>query len=81
MILKPSTLHHYYYLSETTMEAYLIRIGIVYLRKNYAADHLHIGYVCRLGVPNTDYLTSSDRSELLLREMRMIQNTTRDNMV
>jgi 2-polyprenyl-3-methyl-5-hydroxy-6-metoxy-1,4-benzoquinol methylase len=65
---------HPYYLTEPTMEAYLTRDGLQMLRKNYAADHLHIGYVCRLGTPQATYLPPSDSLNLTLRETRLVQN-------
>ena len=38
---------HPYYLTEPTMGAYLQRAGFDVLRIDYAADHLHVSYVCR----------------------------------
>jgi len=71
---------HPYYLTEATIKAYLIRFGFDYLKKNYASDHLHIRYVCQLGVPRSDYVPSSGSTEML-REVRMVQNTTHDGVV
>jgi SAM-dependent methyltransferase len=38
---------HPYYLTEATAAAYLQRAGFEIVRMDYAADHLHVGYVCR----------------------------------
>lgn len=68
---------HPYYLTEATMEAFLWRAGFDVLGKDYAADHLHVSYVCRrLDAPETrlpDPRTVDD----LWREVRAVQNAPR----
>jgi len=65
---------HPYYLTETTMVAYLIRAGFEIVRSDYAADHLHISYVARPSTPQPDYLPSPLAVEGLWREVRFVQN-------
>ena len=38
---------HPYYLTQDTMQAYLRRAGFAIVHADYAADHLHVSYVCR----------------------------------
>jgi 2-polyprenyl-3-methyl-5-hydroxy-6-metoxy-1,4-benzoquinol methylase len=65
---------HPYYLTESTMTAYLRRAGFEVLRTDYAADHLHIGYVCAPAVARADALAGPDDVAALLREIRFVQN-------
>ena len=67
---------HPYYLVEETMSAYLARCGFEILGVDYAADHLHIGYVCQPGAATPDALPSADRVETLFREIRYVQNAS-----
>lgn len=68
---------HPYYLTQESAEAFLRRKGFVIFRKGYAADHLHVNYVCGLGQPKNDLLPSSASVDHLFREIRTIQNTPR----
>ena len=68
---------HPYYLTEATMTAYLRRSGFDVLRTAYAADHLHISYVCRAGDSDGSALPSPQQVEALLREVRFVQNAPR----
>jgi ubiquinone/menaquinone biosynthesis C-methylase UbiE len=68
---------HPYYLTESTMTMYLRRAGFEVLRADYAADHLHVGYVCRPGSPDSDALPDAAAVRDLLREVRQVQNATR----
>jgi cyclopropane fatty-acyl-phospholipid synthase-like methyltransferase len=68
---------HPYYLTEPAMTAYLERAGFDVLRTDYAADHLHVGYVCRSGSAKARALPSPAQVEALLREIRFVQNTPR----
>jgi SAM-dependent methyltransferase len=65
---------HPHSLTELTAEAYLARAGFTVVRKDYAADHLHVGYVCRPGSPVPDALPPPDDVARLYRELRAIQN-------
>jgi hypothetical protein len=65
---------HPYYLTEPTMTAFLRRAGFEILRVDYAADHLHVGYVCRPAAPEEDALPPPASVEALLRELRFVQN-------
>lgn len=65
---------HPFYLVEFTMEAYLKRTGFKVLRKNYAPDHLHIGYICCHEKPQQDFLPDSNEIKLMSYEIRKIQN-------
>ena len=68
---------HPYYLTESTMTAYLRRGGFDILGTDYAADHLHVSYVCRPGTPAPDALPSAADVDALLREVRLVQNAPR----
>jgi SAM-dependent methyltransferase len=70
---------HPYYLTEPTMTAYLERAGLEVLRTDYAADHLHVGYVCRPGAARADARPSSSSVGEFLREIRSVQNTPRSS--
>lgn len=65
---------HPYYLTESTMETYLRRAGFRILRKNYAPDHLHIGYACAHGEVKLDFLPSETEVRVFASEIRKIQN-------
>jgi 2-polyprenyl-3-methyl-5-hydroxy-6-metoxy-1,4-benzoquinol methylase len=68
---------HPYYLTEDTMTAYLVRHGFEILRSDYAADHLHVSYICRHGVADDKALPPPASAEELLREVRYVQNAPR----
>lgn len=65
---------HPYYLTEATMEAYLRRAGFEIVRVDYAADHLHVSYICRPGTVDDTALPPADAVEGLWRELRFVQN-------
>lgn len=65
---------HPYYLTEPTMVAYLRKSGFEVLRSDYAADHLHISYVCRPGARDGGALPAAASVDELLREVRHVQN-------
>lgn len=65
---------HPYYLTEDTMIAYLRRAGFEPLRADYAADHLHISYVCRPVQHRSDGLPAREGVRSLLSEIRYVQN-------
>jgi ubiquinone/menaquinone biosynthesis C-methylase UbiE len=68
---------HPYYLTEATMTAFLRRAGFEVLRAYYAADHLHVSYLCRPAAAETDGLPEPRSVEGLLREIRFVQNAPR----
>src|SRR6185503_462397 len=68
---------HPYYLTQDTMTALLRRAGFDVLRVDYAADHLHVGYVCRPSPPVPGALPSSAQVESMLQELRFVQNAPR----
>jgi SAM-dependent methyltransferase len=65
---------HPYSFTEDTIGALLARAGLTIARKDYAADHLHVGYVCSPGTA-VDSLPSATSVRELLREIRLVQNT------
>lgn len=65
---------HPYSFTEDTIEAMLARAGFTIARKDYAADHLHVGYVCRPGAAIRSLPPASTVRELL-RELRFVQST------
>jgi ubiquinone/menaquinone biosynthesis C-methylase UbiE len=68
---------HPFYLTQETMEAFLKRKGFAALRKGYAADHLHISYVCELGKAEPRFLPEQATADAFLREIRTVQNAPR----
>ncbi|HWQ95836.1 MAG TPA: class I SAM-dependent methyltransferase [Candidatus Methylomirabilis sp.] len=68
---------HPFYLTEATMTAFLLRAGFEVLRMDYAADHLHVSYVCRVSQPQHGYLPSNRPVENLWYEIRKVQNASR----
>ena len=68
---------HPYYLTEPTMAAYLRSSGFEVLRSDYAADHLHVSYVCRPSAADVDAMPVSASVDELLREVRFVQNAPR----
>jgi SAM-dependent methyltransferase len=65
---------HPYYLTESTAEAYLARAGFRWLRKNYAGDGLHVGYVCERCDPDPAALPAPARVDRLFREIRSVHD-------
>jgi hypothetical protein len=59
------------------MAAYLRRSGFAILRSDYAADHLHVSYVCRLGAADEKAIPTPASVDELLREIRYVQNVAR----
>ena len=68
---------HPYYLTDATMRAYLQVTGFEVLRMDYAADHLHVSYVCRPATPRADALPDPVSVTELLHEVRHVQNSPR----
>jgi SAM-dependent methyltransferase len=68
---------HPYSLTEATLEAYLAVAGFAPLRKEYAADRLHVGWVCRPAPPAPEAWPPPAAVEALLREVRLVQNAPR----
>jgi SAM-dependent methyltransferase len=64
---------HPYAFTEDTIEATLERSGLTVMRKSYASDRLHVGYVCCRGVASST-LPSVGSVRELLREIRLVQN-------
>lgn len=65
---------HPYYLTERTMAACLRRSGFDILRSDYAADHLHISYICRPGAADGRAVPTAASVDELLCEVRYVQN-------
>lgn len=68
---------HPFYLTESTMTAYLRRGGFEVLRTGYARDHLHVSYVCRPASPQPDALPSAADVDASRREIRYVQSAPR----
>ncbi len=68
---------HPYYLTEQTMAAYLRGSGFEIIRADYAADHLHVSYVCRPAADQSEARPDPASVERLLSEVRFVQNTRR----
>ena len=65
---------HPFYLTEETARAYLRRCGFEVLAIDYAADHLHVGYVCMPGVAEAGFRPAPESVERQWRELRAVQN-------
>src|SRR5918996_1359072 len=63
---------HPYYLTQETMSGYLRRAGFDVLRTDFAADHLHVSYLCRPQVPVADARPHPDAVSDLFREVRFV---------
>ena len=68
---------HPYYFTQETIAAYLRRAGLDVLRTDFAADHLHVSYVCAPGTPVPDALPATATVTEALREIRWVQNLPR----
>ncbi len=68
---------HPYYMTQETMEAYVRRAGFTIARADYAADHLHVSYLCRPGTADPGAAPRPGQVEEMLREVRFIQNGAR----
>ena len=68
---------HPFYLTEQTMPAFLRRAGFDVLRTDYAADHLHVSYICRGGDPDPGAIPDSATVAEMFREIRFVQNAPR----
>jgi SAM-dependent methyltransferase len=68
---------HPYYLTQETMTAYLRRAGFESMRVAYAADHLHVSYLCRPTQPASQALPEAASVAELFREIRYVQNAPR----
>lgn len=66
---------HPYYLTKPTITAYLRRSGFETLWSDYAADQLHVGYVCRPAAPEPDAVPDPASVRDLLQEVRRVQST------
>lgn len=68
---------HPYYLTQETMAAYLRRAGFAVARIDYAADHLHVSYLCTPASPEPEALPASADVGAFFREVRFVQNAPR----
>lgn len=68
---------HPYYLTQPTMTTYLRRAGFEVLRSDYAADHLHVGYICAPASADAGALPDVAAVRDLFHEVRHVQNTER----
>jgi SAM-dependent methyltransferase len=68
---------HPYYLTQEAAQAYLRRAGLNVVGVDYAADHLHVSYVCQPATPQPQALPDPSSVTALLREARYVQNASR----
>ncbi|HKH71312.1 MAG TPA: class I SAM-dependent methyltransferase [Vicinamibacterales bacterium] len=68
---------HPYYLTQDTMTAYLRRAGFETVRAAYAADHLHVSYLCRPTQTTPQAVPDVAAVAQLFREIRYVQNAPR----
>lgn len=65
---------HPYYLTESVMEAFLRRVGFAIRATDYAADHLHVGFVCGKSDPEFETLPNPEDVRDFFREVRAVHN-------
>jgi SAM-dependent methyltransferase len=65
---------HPFYLTEATMDAYLRRSGFAVKAIDYAADHLHIGFICSKIEPEPGAMPPNHEVWAAFRETRGIHN-------
>ncbi len=74
---------HPFYLTQETLEAFLRRTGFDTLHVDFAADHLHVGFVCMPGSSDPGFLVDPRSVSQQWHEIRSIQNplprATREN--
>ena len=68
---------HPYYLTPETTTAYLRRAGYDILRSDYAADHLHVSYMCCFADSAHGAFPDPAVVAELFREVRFVQNAPR----
>ena len=68
---------HPYYLTQETMSLYLRRAGFEVLSGDYAADHLHVSYLCAPAAPVADAHPDASAVDAMFREIRLVQNAPR----
>lgn len=68
---------HPYYLTQATAEALLARAGFDVVKADFAADHLHVSYLCRPSVPVLDSLPARATVDSMFNEVRFVQNAPR----
>jgi hypothetical protein len=68
---------HPYYLTQETTRAYLRRTGFEIVHADYAADHLHVSYLCRPAVPEPTAMPNPLGVAEFFREVRVVQNAPR----
>jgi hypothetical protein len=59
------------------MTAYLRQAGFEIARVDYAADHLHVGYVCRPATAPAAALPDAGEVRAFFSEVRFVQNAPR----
>jgi SAM-dependent methyltransferase len=68
---------HPYYLTQAVAEAFLARAGFAVVRSDFAADHLHVSYVCRPAPPSAAALPPAATVDAMFDEVRFVQNAPR----
>lgn len=68
---------HPYYLTQETARAYLRRAGFRVVHAAFAADHLHVSYLCRPAEPEPDALPDAQAVARFFDEVRFVQNAPR----
>jgi len=50
-------------------------LGFEVIKTTFAMDKLHIGYLCKIAIPDPDYLPKPDVLERFWRELRLMKNS------
>jgi len=73
---KAVKIDHPYYLTQSTMKAYLDIFGFSIAQTHHAVDQLHIGYVCRPTETNATLIPSIKIVNQFLEEVRTVRDTS-----
>lgn len=73
-IEEATKIDHPFSLTQPTIEAYFRRAGFAVVAKSFAADHLHVLYLCRKTEPDDEALPPADAVRSHFDEIRYVQN-------
>jgi SAM-dependent methyltransferase len=68
---------HPYYFTQESVECLFARTGFEVIQRNYASDHLHVGYICRPTERQPNSAPCADGVQKMFDEIRFVQNVRR----